>query len=152
MDSVGRGNYMKKADDVTLSLINDIKEMSGKQCFQNAFRISNDLTNFSSLIDNDDAILIGEVFEGIFSQIGHIFDNYKMTDEEINSFINEFNMEISSLVENYQKKDYEKLYLNLRYLRSKATKLQLKQIKMGTEKEDRERFSSFNKFMSQIME
>jgi len=143
---------MMGEDEVIISLINDIKEMAVKQRFANAFGISSELTKFSILVDNEDTILIGEILEGIFSQIGPIFDNYKLNDEEINLFVSGLIADLNSLIVNYQDKNYNKLYLDLKNLRSKSTKLQIKQMRVGVLKDNINKIPPFNKIMNQIME
>jgi len=143
---------MRNADEVIISLINEIKTMVLGKNFTNASRTSSELIRFSTLIDNEDMILIGEVLESVFSQIKPIFDNYILSDEEISSIIDNLGSDLNSLIENYQTQEYEKLYYDLRNLRAKATKLQLNNSRLGKLKEKKGNRPSFNDFISQVME
>jgi len=143
---------MRNADEVITSLICDIQDMVLDKNFGNAFKTSSELIHFSTLIGNEDTIFIGEILEGVFSQIKPIFDNYILSDEEIDTIIDDLNSDLKSLIDNYQTKGYEKLYFDLRNLRVKATKLQLNKSRTGKLKEKKGNRPSFNDFMSQIME
>jgi len=113
---------VKEVFDEKLKLIN---EMIEKDHLRGGYITSTDLTRYSTMSDFDDGILISELLENVFSEIGPLFEMYQIEEENKKRLLEEIKEQISKLKQYIQKPDEKQLYLALRQLRSTATKFQM---------------------------
>jgi len=114
---------MKEVFDVFNEGFGEITRMVGQGNYKGSFVYSSNLTLFSTLLDYEDGILISEILEGVFSQVGPFAE--EMDAKEI-GFINEqLAAQMKIIADSYRAEDKNILYQALRDLRSIATKFQI---------------------------
>jgi len=114
---------MKDVFDVFNEGFGEITRMVGQGNYKGSFVYSSNLTLFSTLLDYEDGILISEILEGVFSQVGPFAE--EMDAKEI-GFINEqLAAQMKIIADSYRAEDKNILYQALRDLRSIATKFQI---------------------------
>ncbi|HIJ07251.1 hypothetical protein [Methanocalculus sp.] len=118
-----------------------IREMVKVYNLRAAFNIVLDLTRICTLFDDDDGIIIMEVLEGVFSQVGSVFDNYDVPENLKTEFASNVVEELDKLIENYKSKNQIEIYKNLRHIRTISTKLQIVQIRTGIQSNKKEHFT-----------
>lgn len=133
---------MKHYQAVIEENLSTIQEMVKIYNFRAAFNIVSDLTKICTLFDDEDGILIMEVLEGVFSQVGPIFENYEISENIKNEFTSITIGELDNIMENYKSNNQNEIYKNLRSIRSISTKLQIDQVRTGTQltQQDRIKF------------
>jgi len=109
-----------------------MREMVEVYNLRAAFTIVSDLTKVCTLFDDEDGIIIMEVLEGIFSQVGPIFEKYELSENIKSEFTSIAVVELDKLIENYKSNNQIEIYKSLRYIRSISTKLQIDQLRTGT--------------------
>lgn len=124
---------MKHYQAVIEENLSAIQEMVKIYNFRAAFEIVSDLTKICTLFDDEDGILIMEVLEGIFSQVGPIFENYELSEDLKKEIASITVGELNKIMDNYKSKNQINIYKNLRYIRSISTKLQIDQVRTGTQ-------------------
>jgi hypothetical protein len=114
---------MKEVFDVFNEGFGEITRMVGQGNYKGSFVYSSNLTLFSTLLDYEDGILISEILEGVFSQVGPFAE--ELDAKEI-GFINEqLAAQMKIITDSYRAEDKNILYQALRDLRSIATKFQI---------------------------
>lgn len=114
---------MKDVFDVFNEGFGEITRMVGQGNYKGSFVYSSNLTLFSTLLDYEDGILISEILEGVFSQVGPFAE--ELDAKEI-GFINEqLAAQMKIITDSYRAEDKNILYQALRDLRSIATKFQI---------------------------
>lgn len=133
---------MKHYQAVIEENLSTVQEMVKIYNFRAAFNIVSDLTKICTLFDDEDGILIMEVLEGVFSQVGPIFENYEISENIKNEFTSITIGELDNIMENYKSNNQNEIYKNLRSIRSISTKLQIDQVRTGTQltQQDRIKF------------
>lgn len=115
---------MKSIFDVFNEGFEEITRMAGKGNYKGSFVYSSNLTLFSTLLDYEDGILISELLEGVFSQVGPFAE--ELNPEEIGSINEQLAAQMKIIAGSYRAEDKNTLYQALRDLRSIATKFQIK--------------------------
>lgn len=93
--------------------------------FKGCFHLAVDLTRVAAYSDFKQGLLVAEVLEGIFSQIGPLFDRYDIPEDEGKKIIDIIIQDLSSLSSVYRS-DSSAAYEILADLRLAATKFQFK--------------------------
>jgi hypothetical protein len=115
---------MKSIFDVFNEGFEEITRMVGQGNYKGSFVYSSNLTLFSTLLDYEDGILISELLEGVFSQVGPFAE--ELNPEEIRSINEQLAAQMKIIAGSYRAEDKTILYQALRDLRSIATKFQIK--------------------------
>ena len=115
---------MKSIFDVFNEGFEEITRMVGQGNYKGPFVYSSNLTLFSTLLDYEDGILISELLEGVFSQVGPFAE--ELNPEEIGSINEQLAAQMKIIAGSYRAEDKNILYQALRDLRSIATKFQIK--------------------------
>jgi hypothetical protein len=143
--------------DFNTIFIDSLKEITGlleRRDFESAFKSIAPLTHYSNFSGDAQGVLITEVLEGVFNQVGPIVDTFQIPDEEIQDMV-------SNLLEAYNKliialfdKNKLKIFDALVSIRFIATQFQLKWTKIGKQKVDKKKLQtsqSFEEMMKRIM-
>lgn len=93
--------------------------------FEACFRLASDLTRVATYSDFKQGVLIAEVLEGIFNQIGPLFEAYDIPENEIRDISDTINQGLSQLLSVYTD-DRSAAFEILADLRFAATKFQFK--------------------------
>ena len=115
---------MKSIFDVFNEGFEEITRMVRQGNYKGSFVYSSNLTLFSTLLDYEDGILISELLEGVFSQVGPFAE--ELNPEEIGSINEQLAAQMKIIAGSYRAEDKNILYQALRDLRSIATKFQIK--------------------------
>jgi hypothetical protein len=115
---------MKSIFDVFNEGFEEIARMAGQGNHKGSFVYSSNLTLFSTLLDYEDGILISELLEGVFSQVGPFAE--ELNPEEIGSINEQLAAQMKIIAGSYRAEDKNALYQALRDLRSIATKFQIR--------------------------
>ncbi len=115
---------MKDVFDVFNEGFEEITRMVGQGNYKGSFVYSSNLTLFSTLLDYEDGILISEILEGVFSQVGPFAE--EMDAKEIGSINEQLAAQMKTITGSYRAEDKNILYQALRDLRSLATKFQMR--------------------------
>jgi hypothetical protein len=115
---------MKSIFDVFNEGFEEITRMVEQGNYKGSFVYSSNLTLFSTLLDYEDGILISELLEGVFSQVGPFAE--ELNPEEIGSINEQLAAQMKIIAGSYRAEDKNILYQALRDLRSIATKFQIK--------------------------
>ena len=115
---------MKDVFDVFNEGFEEITRMVGQGNYKGSFVYSSNLTLFSTLLDYEDGILISEILEGVFSQVGPFAE--EMNAKEIGSINEQLAAQMKTITGSYRAEDKNILYQALRDLRSLATKFQMR--------------------------
>ena len=95
--------------------------------YSNCMRLSTDMITLSVLSDYKDGIMIGEVLEAVFDQIGlHTLEDFEVTTEERISIKDRLAEYIMLLSQSYRNGNSNEIYDALREIRSAATSFQYK--------------------------
>lgn len=93
--------------------------------FENCFHIASDLTKIAAYGDFRQGVFVMENLEGVFSQIGTLFENYEIPQDEGSIMKRTINQYISSLASIYRT-DNIATYKILMDMRFDTTKFQIK--------------------------
>ncbi|MCK9299429.1 hypothetical protein HL657_07790 [Methanoculleus sp. YWC-01] len=115
---------MKDVFDVFNEGFEEITRMVEQGNYKGPFVYSSNLTLFSTLLDYEDGILVSEILEGVFSQVGPFAE--ELGAEEIRSINEQLAAQMKIITDSYRTEDKNALYQALRDLRSIATKFQIK--------------------------
>lgn len=115
---------MKDVFDVFNEGFEEITRMVEQGNYKGPFVYSSNLTLFSTLLDYEDGILVTEILEGVFSQVGPFAE--ELGAEEIRSINEQLAAQMKIITDSYRAEDKNALYQALRDLRSIATKFQIK--------------------------
>ena len=115
---------MKDVFDVFNEGFEEITRMVRQGNYKGSFVYSSNLTLFSTLLDYEDGILISEILEGVFSQVGPFAE--EMDAKEIGSINEQLAAQMKTITGSYRAEDKNILYQALRDLRSLATKFQMR--------------------------
>lgn len=110
--------------------------MVGQGNYKGAFVASANLTLFSTLLDYDDGILVSEVLEGVFSQVGPLAED--LETEEVRPTNEQLAAKMQVVTDTYRAEDKNALYQALRDIRSIATKFQITRVKSAPTKMQRQ--------------
>lgn len=93
--------------------------------FESCFHIVSDLTKIAIYADFKQGVFVMEILEGIFAQIGHLFENYDIPKDESAAMKCTINQGISSLPSVYRIDDSAtcEILVDMRFA---ATKFQFK--------------------------
>lgn len=86
---------------------------------------SANLTMFSVMSDYDDGVIITEVLQGVFSEIGPLFDDYQIEEKDSEQLMDEMKNYMKDIIKNYDERNKNDLYSALKKLRHAATKFQM---------------------------
>lgn len=114
-----------------------ISEYVKSNNYRGAFMVSNNLTMYSLLSDFEDGVFIGEVLEGIFSQIGPLFERYQISETEQSMISKEIQTLNDKLRRVFKIKSNEELFSTLKSMRSIATKFQIRCIQSAKIREEK---------------
>ncbi len=117
--------------DENLKIIADIVAPNN---YRNCLLASANLTQFCNMSEYDDGVLISEILESVFSQVGPLFDDYLISDKEKEGISNDIKSSLKVIINNYGKSDKNDLYTALKNFRFTATKIQMKLWTMGIRK------------------
>jgi hypothetical protein len=76
--------------------------------------------------DYDDGILICELLESVFSQVGPLFEAFQIEENDKKQVLDEMKTHLSQILKNYGVEDKNQLYLGLKEIRATATKFQIR--------------------------
>jgi len=105
--------------------LNSIVEMLNSNNLKGCYFLSSSLTMFSHLSEYHDAVLISEVLESVFSQVGPLLDDEKVTPDAREQALTLLKQPLQEIIDNYQKDDKNELYAALKNIRVRATGIQL---------------------------
>jgi hypothetical protein len=125
---------MKEANQVFKGKLQMIVELIDKENLPGCYITSRNLTMFSTILEYDDGILISELFEGVFSQIGPLFETYEIDEKERKQLMSEIKTQVIQIIKYYNDADKKQLYLALQQLRAIATKFQINRWETGKRK------------------
>ncbi len=106
--------------------IETMQKLIAEDNYAGSSSISTDLITISVMSDFQDGILIGEVLEGIFDQIGQLFFTYRLSVEVQKAVREQICEQLALVGKSYKNGDKEKLYEALRNIRTEATQFQFK--------------------------
>lgn len=118
---------MKDVFDVYKENFEEIIQMIEQGNYKGSFVASTYLTLVSSTLDYTDGVLISEILEGVFSQIGPAAEGSE--PERVKVLNEQLTAQMRILTDSYRAEDKNALYLALRDLRSIATKFQIQHAK-----------------------
>jgi hypothetical protein len=127
---------MKDVFNVYSEGFEEVARMVAQGNYKGAFVASSHLTLFSTLLDYDDGILVSEVLEGVFSQVGPFAE--ELETEETRSTNEQMAAQMKIIADAFRAEDKNALYLALRDIRSTATKFQIKCVTSGPTKMQRQ--------------
>ena len=104
-----------------LSISNLLDSSNLRACFLG----SANLTIFSTMADYDDGVMITEILQGVFSEIGPLFDEYQIEEGEREQIMNDMKKYMKDIISNYNENNKNELYSALKNLRHVATKFQM---------------------------
>ncbi|WP_372961324.1 hypothetical protein [Methanoregula sp.] len=78
--------------------------------------------------------MITEVFQGVFSEIGPLFDEYLIEETDGKKLIDEMKKHMKNIIKCYNDKNKDNLYSALKNLRYVATKFQIQCVKSAKRK------------------
>jgi hypothetical protein len=125
---------MKDVSTVFNENLNSMVGMLDSGNIKGCFFISSQLTMLSYLSEYREGVMISELLEGVFSQIGPVLDGYAFEATEKSRILNEIKVPFKEIIENYQKGDKNKLYSAMKDLRFRATDLQIQCWKQSIKK------------------
>lgn len=96
--------------------------------YQGCSNIATNLIAVSVLENYSDGVLIGEVFEGIFEQIGPLWERFELGKEEQEIAKEKLRRCIASIAKSYRKENKNDVYVALRDMRTVATNLQFRTV------------------------
>lgn len=99
-------------------------ETLGKYNFSGCKTISTDLLRISALADYKDGVLIGEVLEAVFGEIGNTFELYEIREKDRDTLAEEITGQINLLTTS-NKANEKNIYEILRNIRYTTTKFQI---------------------------
>ena len=120
--------------DTICGLIED-KNYSGSS------NIATDLITISVMSNFRDGLFIGEVFEGVFDQIGVTLENFKVPEEDQKALREKVREYVTLVSRTYKNKDKGAVYEALLNLRVTATEFQFKCYKTMKPKESGVRYA-----------
>ncbi len=94
---------MKEVFDVFNEGFGEITRMVGQGNYKGSFVYSSNLTLFSTLLDYEDGILINEILEGVFSQVGPFAE--EMDAKEIGSINEQLAAQMKIIADSYRAED-----------------------------------------------
>ncbi len=110
--------------------------------FKNCFYIAADMTRIATYLDFKQGVLVAEVLEGIFSQVGPLFEYYVIPNDDKKRIKDKIDQGVALLSSAYKNDDMAKLCEILTDLRFAATSFQLKSFTHWKQvKKDRPEFS-----------
>jgi len=115
---------MKDAREVFDESLKSISEMLDSNNVKGSFFLSSYLTTFAHMSDYPDGVFISEVLENVFSQVGPLLEDEKVSQSARVQAIVLLKKPFQGIVDNYRG-DKNKLYAALRDLRVQATSIQL---------------------------
>ena len=92
--------------------------------FNNCLHMAIDLTRVATYSDFKQGVLIAEVLEGVFSQVGSLFEQYDVPKEDGKQIKDTIRQNIASLSSVYKNNDEAQLFKILADLRFAATSFQ----------------------------
>jgi len=125
---------MKDVDQAFRDKLQKIVELLDKGNLSGCYIVSRNITGFSTTLDYDDGILISELLEGVFSQIGPLFETYDINDGDKKQLSSDIKNRVAAIIEHYRDEDKNQLYLALQQTRAIATKFQLNRWESGKRK------------------
>jgi hypothetical protein len=117
---------MKDLNQISEEYFSSLFDSLDKSNFMSCASISSDFIKFSEIIDFNDGVFIGEIFESVFMQITTEISKYQVTDEEINELKVGLNKSITIVSSIYNESDKNELYNILKEMRLITTKFQFK--------------------------
>lgn len=125
--SGGLYRHMKGLYEIFEEKTKKIVDMISAGNLRGCLGVSRNITMYSAISDFDDGILISEIFENIFSEIGPLFEMHEIDEKDKQRFLDELKSQIVKIPANLNSKhkDEKELYLILREMRSLTTKLQV---------------------------
>jgi hypothetical protein len=117
---------MKQLSEIFTELFTAIHEAVDENNFFACANISLDFIAVAELASFKDGVFIGEVFEGVFSQLKALYNEYVLGDEEFGEFKELTKQRIQIIANSYQKSDKNEVYEALRDIRNDVTVLQMK--------------------------
>jgi hypothetical protein len=118
---------MKDVFDAYKDSFEEITQMVEQGNYKGSFVASTYLTLVSITLDYTDGILISEVLEGVFSQVGPAAEESE--PERVKILNEQLTAQMRLLTDSYRAEDKNALYQALRDLRSIATKFQIQHAK-----------------------
>ena len=116
---------MKDAQIVFKERLENISNLTKEEQYLNCFQVAKDLTNFGWTMELEDEVLISEVLESMFKQMGLLLEKYQIPNEIRDEIKIKLSLSLKKLIEEYMEKDPAKLYACLKELRYVATYYQL---------------------------
>lgn len=105
--------------------LQSMMDLSGRRNFRGCFAVAANMTRLSALLDFKRGVFIAEVLEGVFSQIGPLFDTYAVPSDDATGLVDNVTKNLRALLSDY-KGDKARLYDILEDMRSTATAFQIK--------------------------
>lgn len=127
---------MKDVFDAYNDSFEEITQMVEHGNYKGSFVASTYLTLVSTMLDYEDGILISEVCEGVFSQVGPSAEDSE--PEEVRHINEQLAAQMKIITDSYRAEDKNVLYQALRDLRSIATKFQIECVKHNPAKTQRQ--------------
>ena len=118
--------------------LKEILKALGQENYVGCSTMSTDLITISVLSVYSDGIFMGEIFEGVFDQVGPLLDAYELSDSDRNSLKDGLREQINIIAKSYKIADKGAFYAALRDMRTLATEFQLKCFRTMKSKENLE--------------
>lgn len=114
---------MKDAKEVFDDNLQSISDMLDSNNLKGCFFLSSNLTTLVHMLDYPDAVFISEVMESVFSQVGPLLDDEKVSPHVKEKAILLLKKPFQEIIKNYNG-DKTRLYYALRDFRVQATMIQ----------------------------
>jgi hypothetical protein len=116
---------MKEVPEVFKENLLSISDSLDSSNLRACFLGSANLTIFSTMADYDDGVIITEMLQNVFSEVGPLFDEYQMDEKDSEQLMNEMKKYLKDIIKNYDDKNKNDLYIALKNMRCVATKFQM---------------------------
>jgi hypothetical protein len=131
---VGGDGIMRDFNTVFQDNLREIGELLGKKDFESAFKSIGAITYYCSLSENELGVFISEVLEGVFSQVGPIFDNFQLPEDDEREFMVKLQNEYSNLIHAISDDNNSVIFEALVSIRYVSTQFQVKWKRIGKQK------------------
>lgn len=108
--------------------LGDLIRLVEEDRFAGALYTATDLTRISALSKFERGVLIGEVLDGIFREVGHMFERHAVSDAHKNGVRGEISQGLMKIRSAYSDEGTSGIYGALEGIRYAATTFQIKQM------------------------
>jgi hypothetical protein len=145
---------MKDFDTIFIDSLKDIIGLLEKRDFESAFNSVAPITHYCNFSGDAQGVLISEVLEGVFNQVGPIIDTFQIPEKDVDDLTSDLLKSYNTLITALSKKNKADIFEAIVSIRFIATQFQLKWAKIGKPKVEKKKLQnspSFDEFMKKIM-